>query len=244
MKAALALLFVASSALAQQQDPFPLPPKDWPKPVPDTQLFSYILLDRFEYRAQKGKDLGMWDVQGWFGADYNKFWFKSEGEKEFGGRTENGEFQALYARRISPFWHLQTGVRREMRPLPERTTAVIAAQGLAPYWFNVEAMAFIGNGRLSGRVEAEYDQLLTQRLILQPRAETVFATSSDPERGLGRGVNHVELGIRLRYEIRREFAPYIGINWTRRIGETADLARAQGRDASETAIVLGVRVWY
>ena len=244
MRAALALFFVAGTALAQQQDPFPLPPKEWPKPVPDTQPFSYILLDRFEYRAQKGKNLGMWDAQGWFGGDYNKFWFKTEGEAEAGGRTERAEVQALYARRIHPLWFLQAGVRQEARPQPAENTAVIGVQGLAPYWFNVEAMAFIGKDNLTGRFEAEYDQLLTQRLILQPRLETVFATSSQPERAVGKGINHVELGLRLRYEIRREFAPYVGINWTRRLGETADLVRAQGGDASETALVAGLRVWY
>jgi copper resistance protein B len=123
-------------------------------------------------------------------------------------------------------------VRYEARPQPSRTTGVIAIEGLAPYWFEVNASAFIGNG-LSGRLEAEYDQLLTQRWILQPRAEVNFSGSSDEERGVRSGMNEVELGLRLRYEIRREFAPYVGINWTRRIGE-----------GSDTAVVLGVRAWY
>jgi len=227
-----------------QQDPFPLPPKDWPTPVMDQQKFSYLLLDRFEYRAQPGKDFAMWDAQGWFGGDYNKVWIKTEGEGEVGERTERAEVQALYARRISPYCYLQAGVRQEMRPQPARNSAVIAAQGLAPYWFNVEAMAFIREGSLSGRMEAEYDQLLTQQFILQPRVEAVFASSAEPERGVGRGMNHVEFGLRLRYEIRREFAPYLGINWTRRLGETADLARQQGREVRETAIVFGLRAWF
>ena len=244
MKAALALFFVATAALAQQQDPFPLPPKDWPMPVMDTEPFTYLLIDRLEYRAQSGKDLWMWDAQGWWGGDYNKLWIKTEGESEASGRAEHAEAQLLYARRISPYWHLQGGVRQEMRPQPAQNTAVLGVQGLAPYWFEVEAMAFIGNGNVSGRIEAEYDQLLTQRLILQPRFETVFASSAEPERGVGRGLNHVELGLRLRYEIRREFAPYVGLNWTRRLGDTADLARAAGRDTSESAVVLGLRVWY
>lgn len=243
MKAGLALLLLATSAYAQQ-DPFPLPPKEWPSPVADTQPFTFLYADRLEYRVQPGKDLTLWDLQGWVGGDYNKFWFKTEGETETSGRTEQGEFQALYARRISPFWHLQAGIRQEWRPQPARNFAVIAAQGLAPYWFSVEAMAFMRAGQLSGRVEAENDLLLTQRLILQPRAELVFASSGDRERGVGRGLNHIELGLRLRYEIRREFAPYIGINWTRRLGETADFTRAQGRDVSEPAFVAGVRIWY
>lgn len=210
----------------------------------DEQVFSYLLLDRFDYRAQRGKDVVMWDAQGWFGGDYNRLWFKIDGEDEAGGRTDRAEAQALYARRISPYWHVQAGVRQEMRPQPARNSVVIAAQGLAPYWFNVEAMAFIRAGSVSGRLELEYDQLLTQRLVLQPRVETVFSSSAEPERGVGRGLNHVELGLRLRYEIRREFAPYIGINWTRRLGETADLARQQKRDVREAAIVLGLRAWF
>ena len=242
MRSALLLFFVATAAFAQR-DPFPLPPKSWPKPVIDTQPFTLLQLDRIEYQARAGKDLWLWDAQGWWGGDYNKLWLKSEGESEAGGRTERAEVQALYARRVSPYWYLQGGVRREMRPRPAQNTAVLAVQGLAPYWFDVQAMAFVGDS-VSGRIEAEYDQLLTQRLILQPRFETAFATTRDAEREVGRGINHIELGLRLRYEIRREFAPYIGINWTRRLGETADLARSAGGRASETALVLGLRVWY
>lgn len=243
MRGALALFFVATAAFAQQE-PFPLPPSDWPKPVVDSEPFGYALIDRLEYRAQPGKDLGLWDLQGWFGGDYDKIWVKTEGEREAGGRTENAEAQALYARRITPYWHLQVGVRREMKPGPARDTGVVAVQGLAPYWFDVEAMAFVSSGRLSGRVEAEYDQLLTQRLVLQPRAELVFASSAEPDRGVGKGLNHIEAGLRLRYEVRREFAPYIGVNWTRLFGETADLARAEGRDVNETSFLIGVRAWY
>ena len=240
---ALSLIFAASGALAQQ-DQFPLPPKEWPKPVMDTEPFTFLLLDRLEYRAQPGKDAWGWDAQGWWGGDYNKFWFKSEGEGEWRGAAESADIQALYARRIATYWHLQAGVRQEARPQPSRNQAVLAIQGLAPYWFNVEASAFLGSGNVSGRLEAEYDQLLTQRLILQPRVETNFAGSADREREVGSGLNDIELGLRLRYEIRREFAPYIGIDWKRSLGATADFARAAGRDTRETAVVLGVRIWY
>lgn len=242
--ALFALSLLAAAPAIAQQDPFPLPPKDWPKPVMDMQPFTYLLLDRFEYRAQPGKDATVWDAQAWFGGDFNKLWLKSEGEGVAGGPTERAEVQALYARRISPYWYLQGGARQEMRPKPSENTGVIALQGLAPYWFNVEASAFLGRDNVAGRFEAEYDQLLTQRLILQPRFETALASSAQPERGVGKGINYVELGLRLRYEIRRELAPYIGINWTRQMGETANLVRAQGRDASQTAVVIGLRVWY
>jgi copper resistance protein B len=242
-RALFAAFLLAGTSVALAQDPFPLPPKEWPRPVMDTERFSFLLLDRFEYRARSGKDAFAWGAQAWWGSDYNKFWLKSEGEGEWGGAAERADIQALYARRIAPYWHVQTGIRQDARPTPSRTQGVLALQGLAPYWFGVDASLFLGNG-VSGRLEAEYDQLLTQRLILQPRMETNFAGSSKPERGTGSGINDVELGLRLRYEIRREFAPYIGVNWTRKLGSTADLARAEGHDVNETAIVLGVRVWY
>lgn len=228
----LVLAMGASTATAQQFDPYPLPPKDWPAPVMDHEPVGLLLLDRLEYRAQSGDDAWAWDAQAWWGSYTNKLWLKSEGEGEAGGRAERADVEALYARRISTYWHLQAGVRHEARPQPSRNTGVIAIEGLAPYWFEVNASAYIGNG-LAGRLEAEYDQLLTQRWILQPRAEVNFSGSADEERGVRSGLNEVEVGLRLRYEIRREFAPYIGINWTRRIGE-----------GSDTALVLGVRAWY
>ncbi|HCY62211.1 MAG TPA: copper resistance protein B [Oxalobacteraceae bacterium] len=239
----IVLAFLSATVWAQGS-PFPLPPKEWPKPVMDTERFTYLLLDRFEYGWQKGENARVWDVQGWYGGDYNKLWIKSEGESTPGGGTEEADVQALYARRISPFWHLQAGVRQEARPAPSRTQGVLAIQGLAPYWFNVEASVFVGSGRASGRFEAEYDQLLTQRLILQPRIETNFSGSADARRGIGSGLNDVELGLRLRYEFRREFAPYIGVAWTRKLGDTADLARQAGRDVSSSALVAGLRIWY
>ena len=242
---AAGLACASSGAFAQQQqDPFPLPPKEWPKPVMDTEPFSLLLLDRLEYRLRAGKDAWAWEGEAWFGGDYNKFWLKSEGEAEIRGRAESADIQALYARRIAPFWHLQAGVRQEARPTPSRNQGVLAIEGLAPYWFNVQASAFIGRGSVSGRVEATYDQLLTQRLILQPRLETNFAGSSDTARGIGKGLTDVELGLRLRYEIKREFAPYVGVTWTRQLGDTADLSRQQGKDVTEKAIVVGIRVWY
>ena len=239
-----ALPFASSGALAQQQeDPFPLPPKEWPKPVMDEERFAYLLLDRLEYHARKGADASVWDAQAWFGGDYNKLWLKSEGNA-VSGRAEEADLQALYARRVSPFWYLQAGVRQEVRPTPSRNQGVIAIQGLAPYWFNVEASAFIGGGSVSGRLEVEYDQLLTQRLILQPRIETNFAGSAEPARGVGKGLNDVELGLRMRYAIKRELAPYVGVTWASKLGDTADLTRQQGKDVTEKALVVGIRVWY
>lgn len=228
----LMLAIGTSIANAQQVDPYPLPPKEWPAPVMDSEPTTFLLLDRLEYRSQSGNDAAAWHAQGWWGGYTNKLWLKTEGEGDVRGPTERADVEALYARRISTYWHLQAGVRHEARPQPSRNTGVIAIEGLAPYWFEVNASAFIGNG-LAGRLEAEYDQLLTQRWILQPRAELNFSGSADEDRGVRSGMNEVELGLRLRYEIRREFAPYVGVNWTRRIGA-----------GSETSLLLGLRAWY
>lgn len=245
MRGALLLMMLAAAGVVQAQDDrFPLPPKEWASPVADEEPFAYLVLDRFEYRAQKGADARMWDGQAWFGGDYNRLWLKSEGQQSVGGGTEEADLLALYARRIAPFWFLQTGVRSELRPGPAQNYGVLAIQGTAPYWFNVEASAFFRGGQISGRLELEYDQLLTQRLILQPRIETNFSAAADPARGAGRGIREVEIGLRLRYEIVREFAPYIGVNWTRKMGGTADIARGAGEDASVVSIVAGVRLWY
>lgn len=241
---ALVAAGLTCTAALSQDDPFPLPPRDWPSPVMDTQPFSYLLLDRLEYRSQPGADLRVWDAQAWFGGDWNKLWLKTEGENEVGGGTEDAELQALYARRISPFWYLQAGVRGDRRSGAWRNSAVAGVQGLAPYWFEVEAMLFADRKGLSGRAEAETDLLLTQRLILQPRVETQFSGYTDRARGIGSGFQDLELGLRLRYEIRREFAPYIGVNWTRMLGNTARIARSQGEDTSVTSVVVGIRAWY
>lgn len=237
-----ALALIATNAPAQQ-DPFPLPPKDWPAPVMDTERFTYLLLDRLEYRWQKGDNAAIWNAQAWWGGDTNKLWLKSEGEKA-AGHTEEAELQALYARRITPFWHLQAGVRHEARPGPAQNYAVLALQGMAPYWLELDASIFVRAGELSGRLEAEHDLLFTQRLILEPSVETNFAGAADPARGIGKGLNDIELGLRLRYEIRREFAPYIGVNWTRLVGGTAAFARQEGGEVGNFAPVAGLRLWF
>ena len=245
LAAAVLAMLVGSAAQAQQKDEFPLPPKEWGEPVMDQPVFPFLLVDRLEQRWQKGNDPRVWDVQGWIGGDYNKLWLKSEGEDEKGGGTERADVEALYARLISPFWYVQGGVRYEERPSPSRTSLAFGLQGLAPYWFEVEATGYVSEkGKFSARLEAEYDFLFTQRLILQPLIETNFAAYSEPERGVGQGFNEIELGLRLRYEIRRQFAPYIGVTWSRKLGDTADLARAASQDVTERAVVAGVRLWF
>ncbi|MHA6317631.1 copper resistance protein B [Altererythrobacter sp. CAU 1778] len=200
--------------------------------------------DRAEYRAREGGDGYLWDLQGYYGGDLDKFWFKSEGEGTFGESPESAEIQGLWSHAIGPWWDLQAGVRQDLTG-PERTHAVLGVQGLAPYMFEVDAAAFLSTkGDLTARVEAELDQRITQRLILQPRAEANLSAQDIPELGVGAGLDSVELGLRLRYEFVREFAPYIGIEQEWKVGSSADYARAAGEDPSATNYVVGVRFWF
>ena len=212
--------------------------------VMDTPIIANALVDRLEYQSQEGADVLLWDAEGWVGGDYHKLWFKSEGDMAR-GHTEEAEIQALYARAIAPFWNLQMGVRHDIQPSPSRTFAVLGIEGLAPLWFEVDAASFVStDGDVSFRLEAEYDLLLTQRLILQPRIETNLAIQDAHKWGIGEGMNDIDLGLRLRYEIRREFAPYIGVSWQRKIGETATLARDEGENLDAVSFVTGLRLWF
>ncbi len=216
------------------------------KPVHDNEVFAVFSADRLEYQTGEGKDLILWDVQAWVGTDYNKLWFKSEGtwlidEEEF----EEAQTELFYSRNIASFWDAQIGIRHDFKPDPDRTFAAFGVQGMAPLWFEVEATAYVSeDGDVSVALEAEYDLLLSQRLILQPRFETSIALQEVEEYGVGQGFNDIELGLRLRYEIRREFAPYIGVSWNRKLGETADLAEADGEDVAVTSFVVGMRMWF
>ena len=213
------------------------------KEVSGTPVF-WFQGDRLEYRLREGDDGYLWDVQGYYGGDYNKFWFKSEGEGSFGETIESAEVQALWSRAIAPFFDFQAGVRQDFTG-PERTHAVVGIQGLVPYEFEVDAAAFLSNkGDLTARIEGEIDQFITQRLIVQPRAEIALSAQDIPELGIGSGIDTIEVGIRLRYEFAREFAPYIGIDQEWKIGNSRDFARAAGEDPSVTNYVVGVRFWF
>ncbi|MEL7680224.1 copper resistance protein B [Citromicrobium bathyomarinum] len=205
-----------------------------------------VLVERLEARipTDGGKTGYLWDAQAWYGGDLNRFVLKTEGEGEFGGAVEDAEIQALYSRAIGPFFDLQAGVRFDPEP-DSRTHLVLGVAGLAPYMFHVDGALFLSDrGDLTARVEAEYDQKITQALILQPRIEAEFAAQDIPERDIGAGVTKVEPGLRLRYEIAREFAPYIGVEYEAKLGETADIARAGGEDPDGFKVLLGVRAWF
>ena len=204
----------------------------------------WVMADRAEYRVRDGKNGYLWDGQGYYGGDIDKFWFKTEGEGNFGEKIESAEVQALYSRAIVPFFDFQAGIRQDFAPR-DRTYAVIGIQGLAPYLFEIDAAAFLSDrGDLTARMEAEYDQRITQRLILQPRAELNLAAQDVPELGIGAGIDTAELGIRLRYEFAREFAPYIGVEQEWKVGQSARYARAAGEDPNVTNYVIGIRFWF
>ena len=208
---------------------------------------SYIFFqaEQFEYRNQDGGDALKWDAQGWYGGDDNKLWLKTEGEKPAGGKVENAEIQLLLSHRVTDFFDVQAGMRYDPEPNPRRSYAVLGLQGLAPYYFETDAALFLSHkGDLSARFIAEYELLLTQRLILQPAMEINLAAQDVKALGLGAGVTDIELGLRLRYEIRREFAPYVGVNWQRKLGQTADLARRDGGDTEIPSLVAGIRLWF
>ncbi len=205
-----------------------------------------VIVDRLEAGFGDDGETWLWDVQGWSGGDINRFWWKSEGEGDFGGELEEAEVQALYSRAVTPFWDVQAGVRQDFRPDGEDTThLVLGLQGLAPHWWEVDAAAFLStDGDLTARVEAEYDQRITQRLILQPRFEIDASASDIPELEIGSGLSSVEAGLRLRYEFRKEFAPYVGVEWTRALGDTADYIEARGGDPEDTRFVVGLKAWF
>jgi len=208
-------------------------------------LVGKLLVDRLEARIRNGSDGYLWDGQGWYGGDIDKVWVKTEGEGEFGGGIEEAEVQALWSHAIGPFFDLQAGARYDIRPQPDRGHLVLGIQGLAPYWFEVDAAAFLSSkGDLTARVEAEYDQRITQKLILQPRIEFDLAAQNIPEIGIGSGLSTGELGLRLRYEFKPQFAPYVGVEYERAFGDTADFRRAAGEDVGGWSFLVGVRAWF
>ncbi|MCC6075292.1 copper resistance protein B [Pseudomonas sp. MAHUQ-58] len=203
-----------------------------------------FLADRLEWQdADDGSALS-WDLSGWIGGNIDRLAFRSEGER-LDGHTEEAELQLLWSHAISPWWETVAGVRQDFKPGSPQTWAAFGVQGMPLYGLETEATAFLGEGGQSAaRLNAEYDILLTNRLILQPVAELNLYGRNDEERGVGSGFSDAQLGLRLRYEIRREFAPYIGVNWTRAYGNTADLLRDEGEDVEEARLVAGVRFWF
>lgn len=213
--------------------------------MPDDAPYGQVLLDQFEgFRGRSGEMGIRLDGQAWYGTDLNNVWLKAESERS-NGTLGSTRLEALYNRAFSSYFGWQAGWRHDVGGGPSRNWAALGIQGLAPYWFDLEATAYVGeSGRTALRLEAEYELYITQRVVLQPDVEVQIYGKNDPERGIGSGLSNVDLGLRLRYEITRKFAPYIGVDWGRKFGSTADLARRSGDDVSETRFVAGIRLWY
>jgi copper resistance protein B len=223
-------------------------PEDFPDPVADDELLAFLLVEQSEYRLGEGGVDGLgWESDAWIGFDYDKLWWKSEGVSVFSG-TDHGEAlnDLLYSRLITPFWYAQVGVQYasewEDHDYSDRWSGVIAVKGLAPGTFEVDTSLYVsGQADVTAQIEAEYDLRLTQRLVLQPRVELSFSAQDVPERDLGAGLTEAHLDLRLRYEIFRELAPYLGIRYGILVGETGNLAERNGEDDDAVSLLVGVR---
>lgn len=216
-----------------------------PRPrLADEHNFGSLLMNRLETVRNDDNSWITYDLQAWYGRDYDRLVLKAEGDVD-SGKLEEGSTELLWSHAVATFWNSQLGLRYDNGEGPNRSWLAVGVQGLAPYWFELDAAAYVGeNGRSALGFEAEYELLLTQRLILQPRVETMLYGKDDPARALGSGLSNVSAGLRLRYEIRREFAPYIGIEWAGTFGGTADYARAAQQSTADTRLVAGLRFWF
>jgi copper resistance protein B len=209
----------------------------------DRERTAMVLLDQLEWRNTAEGNAAVWDAEGWYGSDINKVWVRSEGER-VDGVTPNARADLLWNHTFARWWSVQAGGREDFGAGPGRTWAAVGVQGLAPCWFNTEATFYVGDqGRTAMRLKTEYELLFTQRVILQPEGEANLYGKSDPARQLGSGLSDLEIGLRLRYEVRRKFAPYVGVVWVRSFGGTADRVRQSGGNPSDVQFVAGLRAW-
>jgi copper resistance protein B len=203
-----------------------------------------LLIDQLETRIRNGRDGYFVNAEGWYGGDIDKLWLKTEVEGEYGHKPEQAEFQALWSHAIDPWFNLQTGVRLDARP-DTRGHLVLGVEGLAPYWIEIDAAAFLSDkGDITARIEAEHDMRVTQKLILQPRVELDLALQDIQRQQIGSGLSTGELGLRLRYEIVPQFAPYVGVNYERSFGDTRRYRRLGGDDVGGFSLVAGIRAWF
>ena len=210
----------------------------------DDPVLYMLKVDQLEARDADDGTVTAWEGDLWIGKDLNKLWIKTEGERSSEG-TESAEFQLLYSRAIDANWDLQLGLRHDANPDPERNWAVLGFYGVSPYWFEIDSALFIEeDGQTNLRFAAEYEFMLTQKWVLSPEIEVNWFSEDDTELGIGSGLADIEAGLRLRYEISRKFAPYVGVNYEQLLGDTADIAEAAGEETGETQLVAGLRFWF
>lgn len=223
-------------------------PENFPDPVPDNQLWAFLLFEQLEYRLRDGgfNALG-WESQAWIGFDYDQLWWKSEGENVFVGPNEGeAENDLLYSRLVTPFWYAQIGVQYASEwgrhAYTDRWSGVVAFQGLAPGMFEMDNSLYVSEkGDVTAEIEAEYNLRFTQRLVLQPRVEIGLAAQDVRARDLGAGMTDANLDLRLRYEVFRELAPYVGVRYRVLVGETGNIAERNGKDHDGLYLLAGVR---
>lgn len=244
---ALALCLAPGAAFAQHGGHGRAAPTEaapYGPPVADRHVWSHVLVDSLEARLGRGDPGVHWDGEAWIGPDGWRIWLKSEGELDEGD-VEHARVEAFYSRPATTFWDLQAGLRQDVGRGPDRTWAALGIEGLAPGFVHISAHAYVGEGgRVAGRVKASYEQLLTQRLILGPEVAIDLYGRDDPAGRAAAGLSDIEASLRLRYEITRKFAPYVGVVHARSFGAAADMARRAGEDVSETRLTVGVRAWY
>lgn len=218
-------------------------------PIPRPRLadelnFGSLLVDRLEAVRSSDNTSAVYELQAWYGRDYDRAVFKAEGDYD-NNKLEEASSELLWSHAVHAYWNTQLGVRYDIGEGPDRTWLAFGIQGLAPYWFEVDVTGYIGNeSRFAINLEAEYELLLSQKLILQPSLEANLYLKDDAEVGIGSGLSELAVGLRLRYEIYREFAPYIGVEWVGMFGGTANQASDAGQDTNETQAVAGIRFWF
>lgn len=246
---AFAFIGHASVATAQTPpasgQPVPVGTHEFGQPVHDDMIFVHGILDQFEARTDGRTPYLRWSGEGWMGTDYDKLWIKTEGFRRRDGSVDDGKQEFLYSRAISTYFDLQAGLRSDIDSSRNRNWAAFGFEGLAPYFFTVSGTVYArDSGHFAANFEASYDLLLTSRLILQPQVEIDLYSNSDPARLIGAGISGIDTGLRLRYEFERKFAPYIGVAYEGKFGQTASFARRAGENTSGVRFVFGARTWF
>jgi copper resistance protein B len=246
---AAALVCLAKLASAQvptaPAHPAPVGTHEMDSPVHDRMIFAHGILDQFEGRTSGRTPELRWSGEGWIGTDYDKFWLKTEGSRSAEGTIDDGQHEFLYSRAVSTYFDLQAGLRSDIDSRRNRNWLAVGFEGLAPLFFHISGTGYASTkGHLAARFEGSYDLLLTNRLILQPQVEIDLYSKSDLARLIGAGISEIDTGVRLRYEFSRKFAPYIGVAYEGKFGQTASLARRAGESTSGVRFVFGVRSWF